>query len=129
MLAEGRIAPLPAVRLIFSGGARLRAGDVAGLRAIAPAATIVNVYGTSETPQVMAYHALAPGAPVEDDVPIGRPIDDVELVVIDEHGAALPAGQVGELIVRTRFLSRGYLDDPVLTEERYGGGMYRTGDL
>jgi len=128
VLCASGAGPLPAVRLIFSGGARLQQADVEGLRTLAPAATVVNVYGTSETPQVAAFHAIPPGTPLEADVPLGRSIDDVELLVADEHGAPVAPGTIGEIVVRTRFLSRGYLDDAELTRARYRDG-YHTGDL
>jgi amino acid adenylation domain-containing protein len=128
LICEREVEPLPAVRLIFSGGARLHRADVEGLRALAPGATVVNVYGTSETPQVMAFHSIAPGAAIDDDVPLGRGIDGVEVMVAGDDGAPAAPGTVGEIVVRTGFLSRGYLDDADLTRARYRDG-YHTGDL
>jgi aspartate racemase len=72
--------------------------------------------------------AGAPGTP-----PIGRPIDNVEVHLLDAHGAPVPRGVVGELYLGGVQLARGYLNRPDLTGQRFvstpGGRLYRTGDL
>ncbi|HEV3455242.1 MAG TPA: amino acid adenylation domain-containing protein, partial [Thermoanaerobaculia bacterium] len=132
--------PLPALRLACFGGDQLAAEDVTRLRALAPAARLLNLYGTTETPQAMGWIEVPPAAELAArgalPVPVGRGIDGVELLVRTDRGGWAGVGELGEIIVRTLFLARGYLGDEALTRERFlpdpaGGraGLYRTGDL
>jgi len=70
-------------------------------------------------------------------VPIGRPIDNVTLYVVDDHGRPQPIGVEGELMIGGVALARGYLNAPELTAQRFvadhldpapGARLYRTGD-
>ncbi len=105
---------LPDVRLICYGGDILRYGDVKAVTAIMPSAQHVNFYGTTETPQAMAFHVINPkevglaadGAPV----PIGRGIKDVQILVINNSGQLAGIGEIGEIVVRTPFLAKGYIN-------------------
>ncbi|MET4677050.1 MULTISPECIES: non-ribosomal peptide synthetase [unclassified Luteibacter] len=101
-------------------------------------ARMANAYGPTEI-TVCATVWLAPdepGAPAS--VPIGRPLANTRLYVLDEQGLPVPCGSVGELHIGGVGVGRGYLDRPVLTAERFvpdpfdarpGARMYRTGDL
>ncbi len=129
LLAEGRTA-LPDLRYAFFGGDVLTERDVARLRAIASKAVFINIYGTTETPQAMAWHdASGTGDWPARRVPIGRGIDGVQILVLNEAGDLAAPGELGEICVRTPHLSLGYLGDERLTAERFAGDMYRTGDL
>jgi amino acid adenylation domain-containing protein len=130
---------LPALRLACFGGDLLTAADVQRLRALAPAARVVNVYGATETPQVMGWLDAALAGLAERGtlpIPIGRGIDGVELLVRNSRGGWAGVGELGEIVVRSPFLARGYLGDEALTRRRFlpdpAGGLarlYRTGDL
>ena len=138
LLAAGG-TPLPVLRHAFFGGDVLAERDVAGLRALAPAAACVNFYGTTETPQAVAWHdAAGAGAWPGRRVPVGKGIDGVQLLVLGAGGELAAPGELGEVCVRTPHLSRGYLGDDQLTAERYvlnpatgdpADRVYRTGDL
>ncbi|WP_415947317.1 amino acid adenylation domain-containing protein, partial [Streptomyces sp. KLOTTS4A1] len=109
----------PALRLTGFGGEQLRWHTVDAWEQLAPGTRVLNLYGTTETPQaVSVYAARTPGTPAAarsgPGVPLGPGIDGVELLSED-----------GELVVRTRYLAR-YLDEP--RGEGFGGS-YRTGDL
>lgn len=111
VLAEGVLdaptpQPLTALRWLFFGGDSLNRTVSQRVRAAAPHAQQVNFYGATETPQAMAHHLIA----ADDDTtsfPIGRAIDDVQLLIM-HNGALCPVGEPGEIWVRSRFLSRGY---------------------
>ena len=106
------------LRYLFFGGEALSRGLADACLSAAPNATIVNFYGATETPQAMGYHVYDPGRDYETPtVPVGRGIDEVQLLV-----------ESGEIVVQTRHLSRGYLNDMAATAERFGSGTYRTGD-
>jgi hypothetical protein len=103
----------------------------------APQTRIVNEYGPTETVVgccVYDVNGEEPGA----RVPIGRPIANTQLHVLDAHLQPVPIGVVGQLYVGGFGLARGYLNAPDLTADRFipdpfsntpGGRLYRTGDL
>ncbi|HEU4454581.1 MAG TPA: condensation domain-containing protein, partial [Longimicrobium sp.] len=132
-------ARLPALRLACFGGDVLRAADVERLRALAPNAEAVNFYGATETPQAMGFFRLpADLAQMGPAVPVGRGIEGVDLLVITPSGTLAGIGELGEIAVRTPYLSRGYLNDAELTAARFvpnpltgdpADRVYRTGDL
>lgn len=97
---------------------------------------LVNLYGPTETTVDVSYFDCpsAPDRPV-DRVPIGYPIDNIRLYVLDRHDHRQPCGVPGELCVAGVGVARGYLGRPELTAERFvddpfvpGDRMYRTGD-
>ncbi|WP_344892958.1 amino acid adenylation domain-containing protein [Nonomuraea antimicrobica] len=132
LMSSGTAQPLPALRRVFFGGDRLAARHVAGLRALAPEAEYVNFYGTTETPQAMAFHRVT-GL---DPIPVGRAIEGAQVLVVTSAGRLAGVGERGEIWIRTPYLSAGFLGDVELTAARFtanpfGGAdlVYRTGDL
>jgi amino acid adenylation domain-containing protein len=130
---------LPALRLACFGGDLLRAADVRTLRSIAPGARAVNFYGATETPQAMGAWPVPDDLSAErETLPVGRGIDGVDLLIINPAGQVAGIGEVGEIAIRTPYLSRGYLNDAELTAARFVANpwtgnaadrMYHTGDL
>jgi amino acid adenylation domain-containing protein len=123
---------LPALRLALVGGEPLSPREAARLRALAPGAVIANVYGATETPQVMAYHIVNDEDEARARVPVGRGIDGVELLVLDAQEQRARPGAVGEIVIRTPHLALGYLGEDESSPrfvELAGGSAYRTGDL
>ncbi|MFI6447719.1 AMP-binding protein [Kitasatospora sp. NPDC050543] len=102
------------------------------LPALLPKAVFHNVYGCTETNDSF-IHPIDPIDPMPyGAVPIGRPIDGVKALVLDEDGGELTGPGRGELVVSTPFQSTGYLDaqlDLGVFTERADGRYYRTGDL
>ncbi|MEO3763828.1 amino acid adenylation domain-containing protein [Streptomyces sp. B5E4] len=98
-------------------------------------AELHNLYGPTEAAiDVTAWHCR-PGADPR-PVPIGHPIANTRMYVLDRRGRPVPAGVPGELCIGGRGLARGYLNRPDLTAERFtddpfvpGARIYRTGDL
>lgn len=98
--------------------------------------TLVNNYGPTECTVVATSAAISPSGSEARLPPIGRPIDNTEIYVLDDGMKQVPAGTVGELYVGGAGVARGYLNDPALTADRFvrnpfsgGNKLYRTGDL
>jgi amino acid adenylation domain-containing protein len=97
---------------------------------------ICNLYGPTEVSIDASFHAGLPGGG-ESVMPIGRPLSNARLHLLDPAGRRVPPGVAGELFVAGPGLARGYLDRPALTGERFvpdpfavtpGERLYRTGD-
>src|SRR5690606_12028388 len=138
LLPEGGLADLDACFVV--GGEALSPVLVDQFRALAPAATVVNEYGPTETVVGCAVHTLAPGEAVPDrpGIPAGRPIAGTCLYVLDERMVPVPVGVPGELFIGGVQVAWGYLGDPVKTAGAFvpdpfgavpGARLYRTGDV
>jgi amino acid adenylation domain-containing protein len=101
-----------------------------------PGTALINGYGPTESTTFAACHRIL-AADVEGPIPIGRPISNTRIHILDGSLGAVPPGAEGELYVGGDGLARGYLGRPDLTAERFvpdpfgapGSRLYRTGDL
>ncbi|MBA2672061.1 non-ribosomal peptide synthetase [Ramlibacter sp.] len=137
--AEGR-QPLPlALRCVVFGGERLDLQRLKPWHARHPAyrPQLVNMYGITETTVHVTHFAIGEQGTGHSASPIGQPIADLCVHVLDPWGNLAPIGIAGELHVAGAGLARGYLGRPALTADRFvpdpfgapGARMYRTGDL
>ncbi len=131
---------VPSLRWAFLVGDVLSRRDVARLEALAPAVTCVNYYGSTETQRAVGYHVAARGAGAGgmEVLPLGRGIEDAQLLVLTPGGRLAGVGELGELAMRSPHIALGYIDDPELTARRFpvnplsgdaADRIYRTGDL
>lgn len=97
---------------------------------------LLHVYGPTETTTFATWHEVKEVSPNATTVPIGRPLANTELFVLDGHMQPVPVGVVGELFIGGDGLALGYWQRPELTAERFvehpfkrGTRLYRTGDL
>lgn len=124
-------------RSFVIGGENLRAEGLRLWREFAPATRLINEYGPTETVVGCCVHEVAAGDPGEGSVPIGRPIANTKLYVLDGGLEPVPPGVVGELFIGGAGVALGYFNRPELTAERFlpdpfasaGARMYKTGDL
>ena len=131
---EPALESADALRLLFCGGEALSA-DVVGQVAARIRPEIHNLYGPTEACIDASSHR-ADGDAAAGIVPIGTPIDNTRLYVLDGRMRRVPVGVPGELYVAGQGLARGYLGRAGLTAERFvpdpfgadGERMYRTGD-
>lgn len=121
--------PLPRLRMIISGGAPLSAALARQLRAVAPAATIVNGYGCTETPQLLTALALRPGEAIPDggDLPVGRPLPGRLAEVRVASGLPCDVGQLGSIWAAVPHIADGYLG-PAPDGDGVTAARFRTAD-
>jgi len=127
---------LAGVRQLLTGGEPLSAPHVRRALERLPGTRLVNGYGPTETCVFACCHAIVE-PPGGSSVPIGRPIANTRVYVLDRAMQPVPVGVLGELHVGGPGVARGYLRRPDLTAERFvpdpygvsGERLYRTGDL
>ncbi len=135
--------PVPeSLKLVILGGDKASADQVRKWNRLSGTEIrLLNTYGPTETTIISTAYE----APTKDksdvkmqEFPIGRPIDNTEVYIVDAHLQPVPVGVPGELLIGGAGLARGYLNQPQLTAEKFipnpfnnraGGRLYRTGDL
>ncbi|WP_279576437.1 non-ribosomal peptide synthase/polyketide synthase [Actinomadura nitritigenes] len=125
-----------ALRLVISGGEALPADDVALLHTAHRMVVVENIYGPTEASIDVASFWCHRPVRAQGHLPIGQPVDNTRLYVLDRALNPVPIGVVGDLLVAGEGLARGYAGRPDLTAERFvadpfadrGSRMYRTGD-
>jgi amino acid adenylation domain-containing protein len=102
-----------------------------------PQVVLFNEYGPTES-TVWATVYRCVGQSPKESIPIGRPISNTRIYILDAHGEPVPVGVAGELYIGGAGVARGYLNRPELTAAKFlpdpftdepGARMYRTGDL
>jgi amino acid adenylation domain-containing protein len=140
VLNAGGLADCHALRLVFSGGEPL-SPDTSDRLTASTGATVFNLYGPTEASiQVTAFRCRSSGEAGRgtSSVPIGRPIPNVRVRVVDAELETAGLGTVGEICISGPAVGRGYLGDPALTAMKFvpdsepenpGERTFRTGDL
>ncbi|MCW3466084.1 amino acid adenylation domain-containing protein [Chitinophaga nivalis] len=98
---------------------------------------LVNLYGPTETTMVRSCYLLRPADAATDRVPVGKPISDTQLLILDKNGKPCNTLVPGELYIVTDYMTKGYLNNAALTAEKFitlstgeyaGKSAFRTGD-
>lgn len=123
---------LYSIKHIFLSGERLYAESVRRFGKLFPEIKLHNLYGPTEcTVDVTYYDCIG----TEDEIPIGKPIDNTQIYIVDEDQERLPLYTVGELCIAGEGVGMGYQNLPLLTLEKFTanpfgkGHLYHTGDL
>lgn len=127
----------PTVRFIHLGGEPASANEVAIFkRFFEPHSILMNNLGCTEFSGYCQYRMSSTTVLPKSVVPAGYPVDDVEVTLLDESGAEVADGAVGEIVITSPYLALGYWRDPAHTNAVFrvapGNGSvrsYRTGDL
>jgi amino acid adenylation domain-containing protein len=126
------------LRTLMIGGEALNPGPVRRVLTTAPPQRFLNGYGPTETTTFATTHRITAVAENATSVPIGRPIANTTVYVLDERCEPTPIGVCGELYIGGDGLAIGYHARPELTAQRFvahpfssepGARLYRTGDL
>ncbi|MEV0033004.1 non-ribosomal peptide synthase/polyketide synthase [Nocardia sp. NPDC050793] len=132
-VAEPAVARCDSLRMVFASGEALVPGPAQRLRALT-GARLHNLYGPTEAAVDVTYHEVVDAD--TDSVPIGVPVANTRVYVLDSRLRPVPVGVPGELYLAGVQLARGYARRPDLTADRFVANpfasaerMYRTGDL
>jgi amino acid adenylation domain-containing protein len=125
---------LPSLRVVSTTGEALKAELATRWFAVQPGIALLNAYGLTETSDD-TNHELLTGPPDGDRVPLGRPISNVRISLVDDRSALVPLGAPGEIVFSGVCVGRGYVNDPERTRAAFppdptqpGGRLYRSGD-
>ncbi|WP_354676164.1 amino acid adenylation domain-containing protein [Pseudomonas syringae] len=131
-------AALQGLRVLFSGGERADPVSFRTLLTQARGMRLFNAYGPTETTTFATVYEVRVVSEGEESLPIGRPIGNTRVYVLDAHQRLVPKGVTGELYIGGDGVALGYLNRPELTAEKFMADpfsdepdamMYRTGDL
>lgn len=125
------------LRTVLAGGDVLSVPHIRELQAAVPGCGIVNGYGPTETTTFALCHRIDPREDLGHSVPIGTPVQNVDVRIVDDSGEPAPDGTPGELWIGGAGVSRGYWRRPDLTAKAFvdapwdgsSGRYYRSGDL
>ncbi len=133
------LAPVFAgLNYLLFGGDKIDANKVRHVLQGTPPAHLVQCYGPTETTTFASTHEIRELDAQAHSVPIGRPIGNTRIYVLDAHGEPVPVGVTGEIHIGGDGVARGYLNRDELTQERFlrdpfhadpQARMYKTGDL
>ncbi len=136
LLVDECLEDLSGLRQIVAGGDVMSPSRARRLMRVLPGCRLVNAYGPTEVTTFTTCHVVDAEHDDGYAVPIGRPIDDTWVRVLDENLEPVAAGVPGYLYAGGGGVARGYLGDPALTAERFvpdpwstGQRLYFTGDL
>jgi amino acid adenylation domain-containing protein len=138
LMVEQRLEDLAPLRQLLAGGDVLPARHVRRVLDAHPGCTLINGYGPTENTTFTCCHVMRSGDAIPDSVPIGRPISNTRVYILDDDKRPVAQGETGELWAAGDGVARGYLNSPDATAEKFlrdpfvadsAARMYRTGDL
>ena len=128
-------AELSTLKYVFLGGESINLDSIAAWLNSSKT-TLVNSYGPTECSDVVSYYELENTETLKGEIPIGKPISNTLLYILDEKLELVPKGASGELHIAGVGLARGYLHQAEMTDASFidnpfvpGSKMYKTGDL
>ncbi|WP_339383843.1 non-ribosomal peptide synthetase family protein [Fortiea sp. LEGE XX443] len=135
-LSAHKLTLPPSLRLVIIGGEKASADKVlTWQKCIDKKIKLVNGYGPTETTIVATIYDFAEPNFTQ-EVPIGKPISNIQTYILDKYLQPVPIGILGELYIGGKGVARGYLNQPELTAEKFipnpfqeGKKLYKTGDL
>ncbi|MEA5602478.1 amino acid adenylation domain-containing protein [Nostoc sp. UHCC 0252] len=127
---------LSELKLWITSGEALSIKLAQNFRDLMPFAKLINLYGSSEVSANATYYDTSLFPEEGNSIPIGRPIDNTQVYVLNRYLKPTPLGCIGELYIGGDGLAMGYLHRPELTHEKFidnpfisGTKLYKTGDL
>ncbi|MGH9463236.1 MAG: non-ribosomal peptide synthetase, partial [Vicinamibacteria bacterium] len=136
-MVDTRIESLRGVRQLLAGGETLSVPHVRRMLEVIGNNRLINGYGPTENTTFTCCYVMTADTRIGHTVPIGRPISNSRVYVLDSRLQPVPVGVYGELHIGGDGLAREYLHQPQLTEEKFvpdpfgaepGARLYKTGD-
>jgi amino acid adenylation domain-containing protein len=133
-LLDTESATAVALKNVVCSGEALKTSQVIEFQKKLPKACLSNLYGPTEAAIDVTSWIAPSGFKNTANVVIGKPVANTQIVIVDEHMKLVPIGVIGELCIGGIQVSRGYLNLPELTEDKfianpyYNGNLYKTGD-
>jgi amino acid adenylation domain-containing protein len=132
-----RKAGFPRLRILHLAGEPVTRRDVTLFKhCFATTTTLLNELGATEAGALRRFFVDQSCRLRDDVIPAGYPVEDKEILILDQHGAQVGGSEIGEIAVRSRYLAQGYWRQRELTETAFsrdvhedGARTYRTGDL
>jgi len=138
LMVEQRLEDLRGVRQLLAGGDVLSPRHVRIVLEKLPGCRLINGYGPTENTTFTCCYTVERGLRIGESIPIGRPIANTQVYILDEEMNPVAPGQTGELYAAGDGVARGYFKDAAATGERFwpnpfaadtADRLYRTGDL
>lgn len=138
LMVEQQLEDLRSVRQLLAGGDVLSPRHVRLVLEKLPECRLINGYGPTENTTFTCCYTVEHGHRIEDSIPIGRPIANTQVYILDGEMNPVAPGQTGELYAGGDGVARGYLNDSAVTAEKFlpdpfaddpAARLYRTGDL
>lgn len=138
LFVDQQLEDLRPLRQLLAGGDSLSPAHVRKVLDWLPHLKLINGYGPTEGTTFTCCHAIRPRDAIASSVPIGRPISNTSVYLLNDELQPVTAGEIGELCAGGDGVARGYLNSPELTAEKFlvdpfsgqpDARVYRTGDL
>ena len=138
LMIDEQIDNLKILKYLFSGGEIMSVFHAKRAFKVLDNCRIINAYGPTENTVVTSSYVLTNVKDIEDGVPVGKPISNTSIYILDKNLEPVPIGVVGELYTGGDGLAKGYLNQKKLTNEKFiknpfskmpRAKMYKTGDL
>ncbi len=136
-MVDERLDDLRRVRQLLAGGDVLSVPHVHKFLRSAEHKRLINGYGPTENTTFTCCYEITAESEIRSSVPIGRPVSNTQVYILDRYLQPVPVGVIGEIYIGGDGLARDYLNRPALTAERFiahpygideGARLYRTGD-
>jgi amino acid adenylation domain-containing protein/FkbH-like protein len=136
--ADALAAVFRRLRYLLVGGDALEPGAIRRVLRSSPPQHLLNAYGPTECTTFATTHPITAVAENAKSIPIGRPMSNARIYILDRWGQPMPVGLAGEIHIAGDGVALGYLNRPELTAERFvpdpfatnrDARMYKTGDL
>lgn len=137
LMVEQKVDAIGRLAQLLAGGDVLSPRHVRAFLQTAPNTLLINGYGPTENTTFTCCHAMRHGDSIPDSVPIGKPVSNTRVYIVDDQFVPVDVGEAGELCCGGDGVARGYLNQPDATAAQFvpdpfaaepGKRIYRTGD-
>jgi amino acid adenylation domain-containing protein len=138
LMVDEQIEALRPLQQLLAGGDVLSVNHVQRFREALPNCKLINGYGPTESTTFTCCYPIEDAKTIGNSVPIGRPINNTQVYILNPQLQPMPIGAIGEIYIGGDGLASGYFNRPELTTERFvpnpfssqsGTKLYKTGDL